>query len=297
MKKQKHINQKYKKELKRFDLVLKEIFSKAIGKLISISTGEKIREKLEDITQEVKFLKSLRPDMLFKAGDKIFHIEIQAQQDKTLPKRMLLYSVVIEEKFGKEPVQIVLFVGKGNPPPSYFRSEFKFLKFKVVDMKEINPDEFLKSDKPEEVVLGILAGKYKEKPKVFSKVIRKISKIVKNKKELLKYMEDISFLGGLFDVEIKLEPMPIQIDIRKTLFYKWGERKGFERGLKEAISGIIQAKFGSQKVKLIKNILDKIEDIDYLKKIKKEAIRAKTWEDFIKVLKNPNSKSKNSKGK
>jgi hypothetical protein len=297
MKKQKHINQKYKKELKRFDLVLKEIFSKAIGKLISISTGEKIREKLEDITQEVKFLKSLRPDMLFKAGDKIFHIEIQAQQDKTLPKRMLLYSVVIEEKFGKEPVQIVLFVGKGNPPPSYFRSEFKFLKFKVVDMKEINPDEFLKSDKPEEVVLGILAGKYKEKPKVFSKVIRKISKIVKNKKELLKYMEDISFLGGLFDVEIKLEPMPIQIDIRKTLFYKWGERKGFERGLKEAISGIIQAKFDSQKVKLIKNILDKIEDIDYLKKIKKEAIRAKTWEDFIKVLKNPNSKNKNSKCK
>jgi len=297
MKRQKHKKQKYKKELKRFDLVLKEIFSKAIGKLISISTGEKIREKLEDITQEVKFLKSLRPDMLFKAGDKIFHIEIQAQQDKTLPKRMLLYSVVIEEKFGKEPVQIVLFVGKGKPPPSYFRSEFKFLKFKVVDMKEINPDEFLKSDKPEEVVLGILAGKYKEKPKVFSKVIRKISKIIKNKKELLKYMEDISFLGGLFDVEIKLEPMPIQIDIRKTLFYKWGERKGFERGLKEAISGIIQAKFGSQKVKLIKNILDKIDDINYLKKIKKEAIRAKTWEDFIKILKNPNSKSKNSKGK
>jgi hypothetical protein len=297
MKKQKHINQKYKKELKRFDLVLKEIFSKAIGKLISISTGEKIREKLEDITQEVKFLKSLRPDMLFKAGDKIFHIEIQAQQDETLPKRMLLYSVVIEEKFGKEPVQIVLFVGKGKPPPSYFKSEFKFLKFKVVDMKEINPDEFLKSDKPEEVILGVLAGKYREKPKVLSKVIRKISKIVKNKKELLKYMEDISFLGGLFDVEIKLEPMPIQIDIRKTLFYKWGERKGFERGLKEAISGIIQAKFGSQKVKLIKNILDKIDDIDYLKKIKKEAIRAKTWEDFIKVLKNPNSKNKNSKGK
>jgi hypothetical protein len=297
MKKQKHINQKYKKELKRFDLVLKEIFSKAIGKLISISTGEKIREKLEDITQEVKFLKSLRPDMLFKAGDKIFHIEIQAQQDETLPKRMLLYSVVIEEKFGKEPVQIVLFVGKGKPPPSYFKSEFKFLKFKVVDMKEINPDEFLKSDKPEEVILGVLAGKYREKPKVLSKVIRKISKIVKNKKELLKYMEDISFLGGLFDVEIKLEPMPIQIDIRKTLFYKWGERKGFERGLKEAISGIIQAKFGSQKVKLIKNILDKIEDIDYLKKIKKEAIRAKTWEDFIKVLKNPNSKNKNSKCK
>jgi flagellar biosynthesis/type III secretory pathway protein FliH len=108
--------------------------------------------------------------------------------------------------------------------------------------------------------------------------------------------------------------MPIEVDIRKTFLYKWGEKEGERRGIekgkqeglkegekrgieKGAILGIIQAKFGSQKVKLIKNILDKIDDIDYLKKIKKEAIRAKTWEDFIKVLKNPNSKSKNSKGK
>jgi predicted transposase YdaD len=305
---------KYKKELKRFDLILKEIFSRAIVKIISIATGEKIREKLEDINRELKFLKSLRPDMLFKAGDKIFHIEIQAQQDKTLPKRMLIYSIVIEEKFGKEPVQIVLFVGKGNPPPSYFRSEFKFLKFKVVDLKKINPDEFLGSNKPEEVILGVLAGKYREKPEVFKKVIRKVSKIIKNKKELLKYMEDISFLGGLFDVEIKIEPMPIQIDIRKTLFYKWGEQKGFEKGkkeglkegeqrgivkglkqgkqeglkegLKEGILGIIQVKFGSSKAKLIKNLLDKINDITRLEKIKKEVIKAENWDDFFKVFRN-----------
>jgi predicted transposase YdaD len=283
---------KRKRELRRFDLVLKEIFSRAVGKIISIATGEKIEEKLEDINRELKFLKSLRPDMLFKAGDKIFHIEIQAQQDKTLPKRMLLYSVGIEEKFGKEPIQIVLFVGKGNPPPSYFKSEFKFLKFKVVDWKKIDPDEFLKSEKPEEVVLGVLAGKYREKPEVFKKVIRKISKIVKNKKELLKYMEDISFLGGLFDVEIKVEPMPIQIDIRKTLFYKWGEREGEKRGerrglikgLKKAILLGIQLKFGSSKAKQIKKLLDKISDINRLEKIKKEVIKAENWEDFSKVF-------------
>jgi hypothetical protein len=198
-----------------------------------------------------------------------------------------------------------------------FRTEFKTLKFKVVDFKRIDPDEFLKSDKPEEVVLGILAGKYREKPEVFKKVIRKISKIIKNEKELLKYMEDISFLGGLFDVEIKAEPMPIQIDIRKTLFYKWGkeegekegekrgivkglekgEKRGIIKGLKKAILLDIKLKFGSPKAAQIKNILDKINDINRLEKIKKEVIRAKSWEDFIKVLKNPNSKNKNSKVK
>jgi predicted transposase YdaD len=137
---------------------------------------------------------------------------------------------------------------------------------------------------------------------------------VKDEKEIAKYIDSISFLAGLFDVEIEVKPMPIEVDIRKTFLYKWGEKEGERRGIekgkqeglkegekrgieKGAILGIIQAKFGSQKVKLIKNILDKIDDIDYLKKIKKEAIRAKTWEDFIKVLKNPNSKNKNSKGK
>ena len=82
--------------------------------------------------------------------------------------------------------------------------------------------------------------------------------------------------------------MPIQIDIRKTFLYKWGKQEG----LKEGISGIIQVKFGSQRAKQIKNILDKIDDIQRLEKIKTEAIRAKTWEDFIKFIQNSNSKKK-----
>jgi hypothetical protein len=82
MEKQKQKSREYRKELKRFDPILKEIFSKAAGKLISIATGEKIKGKLEDITSEIEFIKSLRPDMVFRAGNKIFHIEIQVQQDK-----------------------------------------------------------------------------------------------------------------------------------------------------------------------------------------------------------------------
>jgi predicted transposase YdaD len=284
---------KYKKELKRFDPILKEIFSKAAGKLISIAIGEKIKEKLEDITTEIEFVKSLRPDLLFRAREKIFHIEIQVQTDKNLPERMLIYSLAIKEKFGQKPIQIILFVGKGNPPPSFFRDEFTIHKFIVLDMKKIDPDEFIKSDKPEEVIVGILAGKFKDKPKIIERVKKRIVEIVKNEKEIAKYIDSISFLAGLFDVKIEVKPMPIQVDIRKTFLYKWGKQEG----LKEGILGIIQVKFGSQRAKQIKTILDKIDDIKRLEKIKTEVIRAKSWEDFIKVLKNLNSKSKNSKGK
>jgi hypothetical protein len=208
-----------------------------------------------------------------------------------LPERMLIYSLAIKEKFGQKPIQIILFVGKGNPPPSFFRDEFTIHKFIVLDMKKIDPDEFIKSDKPEEVIVGILAGKFKDKPKIIERVKKRIVEIVKNEKEIAKYIDSISFLAGLFDVKIEVKPMPIQVDIRKTFLYKWGKQEG----LKEGILGIIQVKFGSQKAKQIKTILDKIDDIKRLEKIKTELIRAKTWEDFIKFLKGSNSKIRNSK--
>jgi predicted transposase YdaD len=136
---------------------------------------------------------------------------------------------------------------------------------------------------------------------------------------LSKFSETIS--------EINLKFMPIQIDIRKAPFYRWGreeglkegeqrgivkglkegEKRGLEKGkqeglkeglikgLKKAILLDIQLKFGGQKEKQIKNLLDKVNDIKRLEKIKKEVIRAENWKDFIKFLKNLNSKSKNSR--
>jgi len=100
-----------------------------------------------------------------------------------------------------------------------------------------------------------------------------------------KYSETAETIG-----KIEFEPMPIQIDIRKTLFYKWGERegekKGLKEGLKKAIFFDIKFKFGSSKAKQIKKLLDKINDIKRLEKIKKEVIKTENWEDFVKVLRN-----------
>jgi predicted transposase YdaD len=210
----------------------------------------------------------------------MFQIEIQVQRDKTMPERMFKYYYAIAEKYKKEPTQIVLFVGKGNPPPSEYETPKLTLKYEVLDMKRIAPDVFIKSQKPEEVVVGVLAGKYRERPEAFSKVVKRISEIVKGEKEVIKYMNDINFLASLFDVKIKIKPMPIQIDIRKAPFYKWGREEGFKEGkreglregelrglirsLKKAILLDIQLKFGSSKARQIKNLLDKINNINRL---------------------------------
>jgi hypothetical protein len=289
---------KYKKELRRFDTILKEIFSEAIGTIYYLAIGKKIGKKVKVISAEIRLVKTFRPDILVEADGEIIQVEIQAQQDKTLPRRMFRYYYAIVEKYKKEPTQIVLFVGKGNPPPSEFKTPKLTLKYKVLDMKKIDPDVFIKSKKPGEVIVGILAGKFKDKPKIIKKVKKRIVEIVKNEEKIIKYIDSISFLAGLFDIEIKVKPMPIQVDIRKTFLYKWGKEEGLKegkqeglkegliKGLKKAIFLDIKLKFGSPKAKQIKNILDKINDINRLEKIKKEVIRAENWEDFSKVFRN-----------
>ena len=48
---------KHKKELKRFDLILKEIFSKAVGKIFWLATGQKIEGKAKVLPTEIRFVK------------------------------------------------------------------------------------------------------------------------------------------------------------------------------------------------------------------------------------------------
>jgi hypothetical protein len=47
-----------------------------------------------------------------------------------------------------------------------------------------------------------------------------------------------------------------------------------------------ETKFGISKAKRIKNLLDKVNDINRLEKIKKEVIKAETWDDFVKTFRN-----------
>ena len=65
-----------------------------------------------------------------------------------------------------------------------------------------------------------------------------------------------------------------------------GLKEGKQEGLKEAILLDVQIKFGKSKTKEVKTLLEKVDDVNYLKKIKRKIIEAKNWDDFIKVFRN-----------
>ena len=56
--------------------------------------------------------------------------------------------------------------------------------------------------------------------------------------------------------------------------------------MKEAILLGVQIKFGRSKIKELKTLLEKVDDLNHLKKIKRKIIEAKKWDDFVKVFRN-----------
>ncbi len=59
-------------------------------------------EKVKVLHSEIRVVKTFRPDILVEAEGKIIQLEIQAQKDKTLPRRMFRYYYAIEEKYKKK---------------------------------------------------------------------------------------------------------------------------------------------------------------------------------------------------
>ncbi|MFZ8802605.1 MAG: hypothetical protein ACO2PO_06410 [Candidatus Calescibacterium sp.] len=72
--------ERYKKELKRFDPILKEIFSEAIGTIYYLAIGRKIGKKVKVISAEIRLVKTFRPDILVEADGEIIQKEILLHQ-------------------------------------------------------------------------------------------------------------------------------------------------------------------------------------------------------------------------
>jgi len=82
-----------------------------------------------------------------------------------------------------------------------------------------------------------------------------------------------------------------------------GRKEGEIKGLRSAILLGVQVKFGSSKVRLIRNKVEEIDDIRKLKFLNEKIFKAERWEDFYSLLidkknkNSSNSKHKNSKSK
>jgi hypothetical protein len=73
-----------------------------------------------------------------------------------MPVRMAVYDYM---EHGLEVISIVIYTGRGKINMQRSVSfNGNYFEFKLIDIRDIDPELFLQSDNPKETVLAILAG-------------------------------------------------------------------------------------------------------------------------------------------
>jgi len=254
------------------DIVSKEIIKSILKELAHTLFGLNINN-IELVDEEFERVEARRADIVALADkEKVLHIEIQSSYDKLMPIRMLRYYADIKSRFLNYPIyQYVVYLGKGNLKNSLNDVGIKY-SYNLIDMKKIDCEVFLNSNKPEDLVLAILCDFKNKNPKNVVKYIidRLISITDENGfKKFMLVLEEFSELRDLKEVvkesemfitnKVKFEDLP-SYEIGMEKGFEKGMEKGMEKGIEKGVVALfkvtkdidlIQKEFGLKKEKII----------------------------------------------
>jgi len=257
-----------------FDKVFKENIEEII-----LPLAEKILDihpyKLLEIPDNIQKTIERQPDFLKMVLDKedkpeyILHIEFQTFDDPKMVKRMLFYWAMLYNKYEVASRQYVIYFGKaGAKMPVLLSHENIQFSFHLINMQDINYNIFLDSDKPEEIMLGILANFGEDAPgKVIESILRHIKSLPLETNRIEKCVKQLEILSKLRNLQRevinKITDMALIYDLKTDLRYLQGR----EEEKKERIDDIL--------INMLKNTSLSIDEIakivntsvDYVKKI------------------------------
>ena len=159
-----------------FDKTLRDIIQNIPQKFVSILTGKKGTKILDNTFPSTK---ERVADLVLELEDgSIFHLELQTQNDKNMPFRMLEYYLLLKQRYPNKPIkQMVLYVGDGKPNmPNFLETDKLKFNYELKDIKEIECKELLESDNLEDKILAVLC-KVKDFEKYIFSLIDELLKL------------------------------------------------------------------------------------------------------------------------
>ncbi len=166
--------------------------------------------------------------------------------------------------------QIVFYLGEGKAKMNtkINHDDLNF-EFSLVNIQEIDYTDFINSDKPEEVILAILANFQNKKPEIIiSSILQRIIKLTKPNLQQLKYVKQLEILSLLRDLQEETlnqsKNMALIFPIEKDIRFKQGK----EQQAVLAIKGFAEQNVPKEKIaEYLQVSLEFVEKI--IKSIKK----------------------------
>ena len=265
----------------------KDLISKQLLQRLLIGFGNRLFDlnivEAELLSNEQPRIESRRADLVARVKEEdgksyILHVEIQNDNQRDMPLRMLrYYSDIALAHTGEQIVQYLLYIGKAPLVMSdRVRGHNWRYRYKILDMRYQDSEYFLNSDNPDALVFAILCDpKGLEPDALVARIIKELRRLhgpkLDNLRDSLKMLDVLAGNRDLQDV-VK-ENTKMFIDVEKLGIYQLvkeqseakGLEQGLERGLEQGHQEIILkflAKFSPEQVADISGFpLDKVNAI------------------------------------
>ena len=287
---------------KRYDKVIKELLKDVMVTLITKVIGLKV-VKSTAIETKLQITNEREADFIIRVeledGSKsLLHIEFQATNFTQMVYRELWYWVYIVRVLGIAPIQYVFYIG--NEPLTMkdsISTETITYRYNLIDMRDVDCDTFLHSDKPEEVIISILCNYQKKGVKIFIReILQRIKELVPEETLRGKYIRQVEVLSQLRDLQGEVckeaEDMALVYDLERDVRFRQGreqgllvgEQRGEQRGERKGIiEGMLEIKFGSAGVALMDmvGVVDSADKLEALKNLIRKADSLEELKGFL----------------
>lgn len=239
-----------KKQSSQYDKIIKENLEAVIPGLIKKILGITAIET-EELPDDIQRTKERKPDALKKIKDSegntfVLHFEFQLVDEPDMIFRMLEYYGLLARNYKLPVHQYVIFLGEKNPK-MITGLKWKGINFeyKLFTLNQIDYHIFLESDKPEEIIFGILGDFGNDNPKIVTEtLIQRIRETSKDTFSLSKYLTQLRVLSKIRKldslIEIIMDSISKYIDEKTDILYIKGKDAGLHEGKKSFVLYLVE---------------------------------------------------------
>ena len=227
----------------------KDLISKQLLQRLLIGFGNRLFGlnivEAELLSNEQARIESRRADLVARVREAnganyILHIEIQNDNQRDMPLRMLrYYSDIALAHLDEKIAQYLLYIGKA-PLSMSDRVDGHDLRYryKVLDMRDQDSEYFLNSNNPDALVLAILCDPKSLEPNALvAHIIKELRRLhgdkLDNLRDSLKMLDVLSGNRGLQD--IVEETINMYIDEEKLGIYQAVKKRSEARGVEKMV--------------------------------------------------------------
>ena len=227
------------KQSNQYDKILKENLEAFIPGLMEHVLGITAISS-EELPDDIQHTKERKPDVLKKITDNqantyVLQIEFQVADEPEMVYRMAEYYIMLERKYRSPIRQFVIFLGSMAPqmPTRLDRANLIF-DFPLIAFAALDYRQFLRSDRPEEVLLSVLANFGNDNVEmILQQIIRRVEETSTGDFSFKKHFNQLRVLAHLRNLGIKLEKamdsiLPY-IKEENDVLYIRGQRKAQEK--------------------------------------------------------------------